>query len=59
MGMEEITESIFLIIVIFGLLNLGEFFGEYERNKMIKSGELIIINNSSYKCKLINTLEEK
>jgi len=59
MRMEEITASAFLVFILFGMLTIGESFGDYKRNKMIKAGELIILENSSYKCKLVNTLEEK
>jgi len=56
---RDIIAGIFMIIVTFGLLHLGEMFGRSDRNKSIKSGESIILDNSSYKCKLTNTLEQK
>ena len=57
MNKEDIFTSIFAIVITISFLIL---LVESTNNlKAIKSGELIIINNSSYKCKMINTLEEK
>lgn len=58
------NNSIGLFIVMTSILmifTIGVFVG-IKRSSVdgeIKSGELIILGNSSYKCKQVNTLEEK
>ena len=56
-------EHVFLISFIAGNIFIGYVLGGFEvnssMNSKIKSEELIILGNSSYKCKQVNTLEEK
>jgi len=55
-------ESLVILAVIFailGLLGIGMGMGYSLKERKIITGKTIIIDNSSYRCKMIKTLKEK
>lgn len=59
MNKEDTFGYVFLLVILLGVLYLIDILDEMKVEPKIKAGQLIILDNSSYKCKQINTLEEK
>ena len=57
--MSDVLAIAIIGTIIIGILNLGVFIGDNAAMNKIKSDKLIIIDNSSYRCKMVKTLEEK
>lgn len=58
---KEWPDLIFYCVVMVTLIIFGIAVGKgiFDYTKEITSGKIIIIDNSSYKCKMINTLNVK
>ena len=55
-------ESLVILAVMFailGLLGIGVGMGSSLKERKIITGKTIIIDNGSYRCKMVNTLKEE
>ena len=56
--MDEFDATMALIVIL-GAFWAGIMFGIAIEETRIETGRKIIINNSSYSCKMVNTLKEE
>ena len=52
-------ESLIMLAVMFAILGMGVGVGVSLLERKIRNGKLIIIDNSSYSCKMVNTLKDE
>ena len=52
-------ESLVILAVMFAILGMGIDGGISLLERKIRTGKLIVIDNSSYRCKIVNTLKEE
>ena len=57
--MSDVLGATIAVTIAIGMLSLGIAVGGDVVEGRIKSNKLIIIDNSSYRCKMVKTLEEE
>jgi len=57
--MNDVLGATIAVTIAIGMLSLGIAVGGDVVEGRIKSNKLIIIDNSSYRCKMVKTLDEE